>query len=538
MTAPRRVIPNAVPHLAGNEWKYVKECLDTNWVSSAGPLRGPLRAGGGRSTWACRTRWPPSTAPRRSTWPCSRPASSRATRCWCPTLHLHRDRQRGGLLRRASGVPRLRGDVLGPRSGARWPSSSTRECEVRGGQVVNRRTRPASCARCCRCTSTATRAISTRCWRWPGATRWRWWRTRPRRSARATAAARSAPTASWAASRSTATRSSPPAAGGMVLTRDEAMAARVRRLTTQARGDALEFVHDEIGFNYRLSNLHAALGVAQLEQLDGFVEDKRATAAFYAGALGRRRRRAPVRRGAVGALDVLDGLDPARRAAGAATCRALIRDLNAAGIQARPLWRPLHLQPAFRAPRRARSRSPSGSTRAASRCRARSGSRRRSGRTSWTRSCSGLREPRRRAARPAPALLHHLLPRRPGHPRLVGAGRAPGGRGAAGARAARAAAAACWAASAARPHPQRRLRHRRVQRGGGGGGRARRSGWTPTRRPSRSARSSARRAGGAFVRAAAERLPFPDGDLRRRVLLLRDRARGIGRGDRWRRWCG
>src|SRR6185503_2827891 len=38
VTAPRRVIPNAVPHLAGNEWKYVKECLDTNWVSSAGPF--------------------------------------------------------------------------------------------------------------------------------------------------------------------------------------------------------------------------------------------------------------------------------------------------------------------------------------------------------------------------------------------------------------------------------------------------------------------------------------------------------------------
>ena len=38
MTTPRRTIPNAVPHLAGNEWKYVKECLDTNWVSSAGPF--------------------------------------------------------------------------------------------------------------------------------------------------------------------------------------------------------------------------------------------------------------------------------------------------------------------------------------------------------------------------------------------------------------------------------------------------------------------------------------------------------------------
>ena len=34
----KRVIPNAVPHLAGNEWRYVKECLDTNWVSSVGPF--------------------------------------------------------------------------------------------------------------------------------------------------------------------------------------------------------------------------------------------------------------------------------------------------------------------------------------------------------------------------------------------------------------------------------------------------------------------------------------------------------------------
>jgi dTDP-4-amino-4,6-dideoxygalactose transaminase len=124
------------------------------------------------------------------------------------------------------------------------------------------------------------------------------------------------------------------------------MAARVRRLTTQARGDALEFVHDEIGFNYRLSNLHAALGVAQLEQLEGFVEDKRATAAFYADAFRR-----------------LDGVRPFTEAAWARSTywmasilldegrcrdvRALLRDLNAAGVQARPLWRPLHLQPAF-----------------------------------------------------------------------------------------------------------------------------------------------------------------------------------------------
>ena len=38
MTGPGRAIPNAVPYLRGNEWKYLKECLDTNWVSSVGPF--------------------------------------------------------------------------------------------------------------------------------------------------------------------------------------------------------------------------------------------------------------------------------------------------------------------------------------------------------------------------------------------------------------------------------------------------------------------------------------------------------------------
>ena len=123
----------------------------------------------------------------------------------------------------------------------------------------------------------------------------------------------------------------------------------MRRLTTQARGDAIEFVHDEIGFNYRLSNLHAALGVAQLEQLDAFVEDKRATAAFYQQALGRVDGVRPFVETAVGALDVLDGLGPARRAPVPRRARADPRPSTRAGIQARPLWRPLHLQPAFRA---------------------------------------------------------------------------------------------------------------------------------------------------------------------------------------------
>ena len=70
--------------------------------------------------------------------------------------------------------------------------------------------------------------------------------------------------------------------GGMILTNDENIAHRAKHLTTQAKlPHAWEFVHDEIGYNYRMPNINAALGVAQLEQLDGFLVNKRATAEAY-----------------------------------------------------------------------------------------------------------------------------------------------------------------------------------------------------------------------------------------------------------------
>lgn len=134
--------------------------------------------------------------------------------------------------------------------------------------------------------------------------------------------------------------------GGMVLARDAAVAERVRFLTTQARVDPLEFVHTEVGFNYRLTNLQAALGVAQLEQIDGFVASKRETAAFYHSAFAAVDgvsvfAEAPWARSSYWMSSVL--IDERR----APDMRALLRDLNAAGVQARALWRPLNRQPAF-----------------------------------------------------------------------------------------------------------------------------------------------------------------------------------------------
>jgi aminotransferase in exopolysaccharide biosynthesis len=74
--------------------------------------------------------------------------------------------------------------------------------------------------------------------------------------------------------------------GGMILCRDPAVSAHAKHLTTTAkRPHEFEFVHDELGYNYRLPNLNAALGCAQLQQLEGFISAKRALAARYAELL-------------------------------------------------------------------------------------------------------------------------------------------------------------------------------------------------------------------------------------------------------------
>lgn len=134
--------------------------------------------------------------------------------------------------------------------------------------------------------------------------------------------------------------------GGMIVTDDEAMARRAKYLTTQAKDDPLEFVHGAIGYNYRLSNIQAALGVAQLERLAEHVAAKRRIAATYTAA-----------------LQSIPGLTPMREAEWAFSVfwmftvlvdaaqfgqdsRALLRQLTAAKIQTRPLWQPAHLSPA------------------------------------------------------------------------------------------------------------------------------------------------------------------------------------------------
>ena len=134
--------------------------------------------------------------------------------------------------------------------------------------------------------------------------------------------------------------------GGMLLTNDAAVAERARSLTTHARADATEWIHREVGYNYRLTNLQAALGVAQLEQLGAFVEAKRRTADAYAAAVAALEGvepfvEQPWARSTYWMFSVL--LDPRRFGA----AREVILAANADGIGFRPLWYPLHRQPVF-----------------------------------------------------------------------------------------------------------------------------------------------------------------------------------------------
>jgi len=73
--------------------------------------------------------------------------------------------------------------------------------------------------------------------------------------------------------------------GGVIVTDDEALAKRAKHLSTQSKVDPLRYYHDEIGFNYRLVNVLAAIGVAQMEQLDDFIVAKKKMDGFYRGEL-------------------------------------------------------------------------------------------------------------------------------------------------------------------------------------------------------------------------------------------------------------
>jgi len=337
-------IPNAVPHLAGKEWQYLKECLDTNWVSSVGPFvdrfeREMARYVEARHGIAVVTgtaalhaallaadvgpddevlvpaltfvatanairycgAWPVFMDSEAKTWTIdpAKTAEFLAREC---------ELRRGSLVNRASGrrvkaiLPvHLYGHPtdLDPLLdlASRYPVALIEDStESLGSRYKGKRVGVAGLAGCL--SFNGNKIITT-------------------------------------------------GGGGMVVTNDDETARRLRSITTQARADTGEWIHDAVGFNYRMTNIQAALGVAQLEQLDGFVEAKRATAHAYTEALAR-----------------LPGVEPCVEQPWAhsnfwmysiqldpavwGSARGVIDAAAADGIQCRPLFYPIHRQPPYR----------------------------------------------------------------------------------------------------------------------------------------------------------------------------------------------
>ena len=135
--------------------------------------------------------------------------------------------------------------------------------------------------------------------------------------------------------------------GGMLVTGSAEMAARARHLATQAREPFAHYEHNELGFNYRLSNLLAALGRAQLRTLPARIERRRQINATYRAELGELpgisfMPVAPYGQPNYWLTCIL--VDPGRFGADREDLRLA---LEADDIESRPLWKPLHLQPVF-----------------------------------------------------------------------------------------------------------------------------------------------------------------------------------------------
>jgi dTDP-4-amino-4,6-dideoxygalactose transaminase len=134
--------------------------------------------------------------------------------------------------------------------------------------------------------------------------------------------------------------------GGALLSESRHLVDRCRYLSTQARQPVVHYEHTDIGYNYRLSNVLAALGRAQLKRLDEMIERRRAIRARYAklfdGAKGVT---------LLGADDLGSNcwlttvvVDPAEAGWTAADLAAVLKNHD---IETRPIWKPMHLQPVF-----------------------------------------------------------------------------------------------------------------------------------------------------------------------------------------------
>ena len=336
-------IPLSVPHLAGNEWSYVKECLDTGWVSSVGSFvdrfeREFAAKVGSKSAIACASGTAalhvsllvagvkPEDEVVLSTLTFIAPANTiRYVQAWpvfmdAEPRYLQMD------------VAKL-ADFL--ENGCRWNGRELHD--KTSGRRVSAIVPVHILGHPCDMDPILSLAMKFQLAVIEDATE----SLGSRYKGRATGTIGKLGCFSFNGNKIITTGS-----GGMIVTDDPALAKHAKHLTTQAKQDALEFVHDEVGFNYRLSNISAAFGVAQLEKIDAYKADKRRIAARYDAAFASV---AGIRAPEIAAWAESNEwlytirIDPKNFGMDS---RALMRRLKDSNIETRPLWQPMHRSPA------------------------------------------------------------------------------------------------------------------------------------------------------------------------------------------------
>lgn len=136
--------------------------------------------------------------------------------------------------------------------------------------------------------------------------------------------------------------------GGMLVSRDRAMVERARHLSAQARKPLPYYEHAEVGFNYRMSNLLAAIGRGQLKSLASKVARRRAVNDRYRAALAAQPGLTFMPEAAYGRSNCWLTCVRIDRSIFGVDRESVRLHLELCEIEARPVWKPLHLQPAFR----------------------------------------------------------------------------------------------------------------------------------------------------------------------------------------------
>jgi len=139
--------------------------------------------------------------------------------------------------------------------------------------------------------------------------------------------------------------------GGMLVSGRPEIAAKARFWATQARDPGIAYEHSELGYNYRMSNVLAGIGRAQLEVLDERVAQRRAVAFRYQAAFADLPGISPMPQAPCGLHTHWLSCFLIDEAAFGSSRDGLIRSLAEAGIESRPVWKPMHLQPLYESSR-------------------------------------------------------------------------------------------------------------------------------------------------------------------------------------------